>query len=230
MAHQRSRPRNQCGAWVDHPVDAHRRDPYTEDMIPAAASADSPSTKRLVLRSRATMAKFYAFLITSALLSPLAIPLNIVVFTSSGNGIILFQIFFGILLICFIGAFFSLGAMAIGMRTIVDERGVELRQTRQAHRLIPWQQAHGRIMVKTTTQHTSKRSTTISLIVINLDHEQVEIPETLLRSDGPSGIAQQNYRTAVRILSHDPWGQTEPLVETENALTPLVRHSFPLNP
>jgi hypothetical protein len=85
-------------------------------------------------------------------------------------------------------------------------------------------------MVKTTTQHTSKRSTTISLIVINLDHEQVEIPETLLRSDGPSGIAQQNYRTAVRILSHDPWGQTEPLVETENALTPLVRHSFPLNP
>ncbi|WP_143222782.1 hypothetical protein [Actinomyces oris] len=196
-------------------------------MIPAAASADSPSTKRLVLRSRATTAKFYAFLITSVLLSPLAIPLNIVVFTSSGNGIILFQIFFGILLICFIGAFFSLGAMAIGMRTIVDERGIELRQ---AHRFVPWQQAHGRVMVKTTTQHTSKRSTTISLIVINLDHEQVEIPETLLRSDGPSGIARQNYRTAVRILSHDPWGQTEPLVETENALTPLVRRSFPLNP
>ena len=111
-------------------------------------------------------------------------------------------------------------------RTVVDGSGLLLEQPGMRARLIPWQDAHGHIAVKTVSQYISGTSTPamMSLILVALDQEQVVLPGSVLNSQPNSSrdIAQQSYATAMQILAYDPWGQSEPLMQSENNFTPYA--------
>ena len=91
---------------------------------------------------------------------------------------------------------------------------------------IPWRNAHGRIAVKTVTQYfpMAAAPATMSLILVALDQEQIVLPGSVLNSQPNSSrdIAQQSYATAMQILAYDPWGQNEPLMQSENNFTPYA--------
>ena len=111
-------------------------------------------------------------------------------------------------------------------RTVVDGSGLLLEQPGMRARFIPWQDAHGHITVKTVSQYISGTSTPamMSLILVALDQEQVVLPGSVLNSQPNSSrdIAQQSYATAMQILAYDPWGQKEPLMQSENNFTPYA--------
>ena len=111
-------------------------------------------------------------------------------------------------------------------RTTVDDSGLLLEQPGMQTLFIPWRNAHGRIAVKTVTQYFPMVAApaTMSLILVTLDQEQIVLPGSVLNSQPNSSrdIAQQSYATAMRILAYDPWGQKEPLMQSENNFTPYA--------
>ena len=113
-----------------------------------------------------------------------------------------------------------------GTRTTVDGSGLLLEQPGMQTLFIPWRNAHGHIAVKTVTQYVPRAATpaTMSLVLVALDQEQVVLPGSVLNSQPNSSrdIAQQSYATAMQILAYDPWGQSEPLMQSENNFTPYA--------
>ena len=116
-----------------------------------------------------------------------------------------------------------------GTRTVVDGSGLLLEQPGAQARFIPWQNAHGRITVKTVSQYISGSSTPamMSLILVVFDQEEIVLPGSVLSSYRPRNLTQRSYATAVQILAYDPWGQREPLMQSENNFTPwMPRDTF----
>ena len=113
-----------------------------------------------------------------------------------------------------------------GTRTVVDGNGLLLEQPGAGTRFIPWQNAHGRITIKTVSQYVPGSSTPamMSLILVVFDQEQIVLPGSVLNSYPHSSrdIGQQTYATAMRILAYDPWGQKEPLMQSDNTFTPYM--------
>jgi len=111
-------------------------------------------------------------------------------------------------------------------RTIVDGSGLLLEQPGMRARFIPWQNAHGHIAVKTVSQYVPGSSipAMMSLILVVFDQEQIVLPGSVLNSYPHSSrdIGQQTYATAMQILAYDPWGQKEPLMQSENNFTPYA--------
>ena len=111
-------------------------------------------------------------------------------------------------------------------RTVVDGSGLLLEQPGMRARFIPWQNAHGHIAVKTVSQYVPGSSipAMMSLILVVFDQEQIVLPGSVLNSYPHSSrdIGQQTYATAMQILAYDPWGQKEPLMQSENNFTPYA--------
>ena len=108
-----------------------------------------------------------------------------------------------------------------GTRTTVDDSGLLLEQPGMQTLFIPWRNAHGRITVKTVTQYVPRAATpaTMSLVLVALDQEEIVLPGSVLSSYRPRNLTQRSYATAVQILAYDPWGQREPLMQSENNFT-----------
>ena len=89
---------------------------------------------------------------------------------------------------------------------------------------IPWRNAHGRIAVKTVTQYfpMAAAPATMSLILVALDQGEIVLPGSILSSYRPRNLTQRSYAIAMRILAYDPWGQREPLMQSENNFTPYA--------
>ena len=118
---------------------------------------------------------------------------------------------------------------ASGTRTTVDDSGLLLEQPGMQTLFIPWRNAHGRITVKTVTQYVPGAATpaTMSLVLVALDQEEIVLPGSVLSSYRPRNLTQRSYATAVQILAYDPWGQREPLMQSENNFTPwMPRDTF----
>ena len=116
-----------------------------------------------------------------------------------------------------------------GTRTTVDDSGLLLEQPGMQTLFIPWRNAHGRIAVKTVTQYVPRAATpaTMSLVLVALDQEEIVLPGSVLSSYRPRNLTQRSYATAVQILAYDPWGQREPLMQSENNFTPwMPRDTF----
>ena len=115
---------------------------------------------------------------------------------------------------------------ASGTRTTVDKNGLLLEQPGMQTLFIPWRNAHGHITVKTVSQYISGTSTPamMSLILVALDQEEIVLPGSVLNSYPLSSraIGQQTYATAMQILAYDPWGQKEPLMQSDNTFTPYM--------
>ena len=115
---------------------------------------------------------------------------------------------------------------ASGTRTTVDKNGLLLEQPGMQTLFIPWRNAHGRITVKTVIQYVPRSATPamMSLILVALDQEQIVLPGSVLNSYPLSSrdIGQQTYATAMQILAYDPWGQKEPLMQSDNTFTPWM--------
>ena len=115
---------------------------------------------------------------------------------------------------------------ASGTRTTVDKNGLLLEKPGMQTLFIPWQNAHGHITVKTVSQYVPGTSTPamMSLILVALDQEEIVLPGSVLNSYPLSSrdIGQQTYATAMQILAYDPWGQKEPLMQSDNTFTPYM--------
>ena len=111
-------------------------------------------------------------------------------------------------------------------RTIVDGNGLLLEQPGAGTRFIPWQDAHGRITIKTVSQYVPGASTPamMALVLVAFDQEQIILPGSVLNSQPHSSrnIGEQTYATAMQILAYDPWGQKEPLMQSDNTFTPYM--------
>ena len=109
-------------------------------------------------------------------------------------------------------------------RTTVDDSGLLLEQPGMQTLFIPWRNAHGRITVKTVTQYVPRAATpaTMSLVLVALDQEEIVLPGSILSSYRPRNLTQRSYAIAMRILAYDPWGQREPLMQSENNFTPWM--------
>ena len=64
----------------------------------------------------------------------------------------------------------------------------------------------------------------MALVLVALDQEQIVLPGSVLNSypHSPRDIGQQTYATAMQILAYDPWGQKEPLMQSDNTFTPWM--------
>ena len=115
-------------------------------------------------------------------------------------------------------------------RTIVDGNGLLLEQPGAGTRFIPWQDAHGRITIKTVSQYVPGASTPamMALVLVAFDQEQIILPGSVLNSQPHSSrnIGEQTYATAMQILAYDPWGQKEPLMQSDNTFTPYMPQSM----
>ena len=115
---------------------------------------------------------------------------------------------------------------ASGTRTTVNKNGLLLEQPGMQTLFIPWRNAHGRITVKTVIQYVPRSATPamMSLILVALDQEEIVLPGSVLNSYPLSSrdIGQQTYATAMQILAYDPWGQKEPLMQSDNTFTPYM--------
>ena len=109
-------------------------------------------------------------------------------------------------------------------RTVVDGSGLLLEQSGMQARFIPWQNAHGRITIKTVSQYVPGSSTPamMSLILVVFDQGEIVLPGSILSSYRPRNLTQRSYAIAMRILAYDPWGQREPLMQSENNFTPYA--------
>lgn len=113
---------------------------------------------------------------------------------------------------------------ASGTRTTVDGSGLLLEQPGMQTLFIPWRNAHGHIAVKTVTQYVPRAATpaTMSLVLVALDQEEIVLPGSILSSYRPRNLTQRSYATAMRVLAYDPWGQSEPLMQSDNTFTPWI--------
>ena len=184
------------------------------------APARAPSG-RLVLRSRADVWRYGCYTAAAIVLAPVAVPLAIVLVPAIGGPFLQGLIY--IIVLCIIVMIVARGFMVIGTRTVVDARGLELRQSGQLSRFIPWEEAHGRITVKTVTEYSPRDSATMGMVAVSLDHEQVVLPGTLMSVRGQNFIEREIRGIAAQILSFDPWGQTSPLMDQDQSFHPLGR-------
>ena len=185
------------------------------------APAPVPSG-RLVLRSRADVWRYGCCTAAAIVLAPVAVPLGIIILAPAISEHFLLGLIC-IMLLCLVVMIVARGFMVIGTRTVVDARGLELRQSGQLSRFIPWEEAHGRITVKTVTEYSPRGSATMGMVAVGLDHEQVVLPGTLMRVRGQNFIEREVRRIAAQILVFDPWGQTSPLMDQDQSFHPLGR-------
>ena len=185
------------------------------------APAPVPSG-RLVLRSRADVWRYGCYTAAAIVLAPVAVPLGIIILAPAISEHFLLGLIC-IMLLCLVVMIVARGFMVIGTRTVVDARGLELRQSGQLSRFIPWEEAHGRITVKTVTEYSPRDSATMGMVAVSLDHEQVVLPGTLMSVRGQNFIEREVRRIAAQILVFDPWGQTSPLMDQDQTFHPLGR-------
>ena len=183
------------------------------------APARAPSG-RLVLRSRTDVWRYGCGTAVVIVLIPIPIAMSVLVRDFGGWSLLGLIC---IMLLCIVVMIVARGFMVIGTRTVVDARGLELRQSGQLSRFIPWEEAHGRITVKAVTEYSPRDSATMGMVAVSLDHEQVVLPGTLMSVRGQNFIEREIRGIAAQILSFDPWGQTSPLVDQDQSFHPLGR-------
>lgn len=189
------------------------------------APAPVPSG-RLVLRSRADVWRYGCCTAVAGVLISVFLVLNITMARSAlRRGLINVMplCLTVVTLLCLAAIFVVRGFTVIGTCTVVDARGLELRRSGRLSRFIPWEEAHGRITVKTVTEYAPRGSATMGMVAVGLDHEQVVLPGTLMRVRGQNFIEREVRGIAAQILSFDPWGQTSPLVDQDQSFHPLGR-------
>ena len=189
------------------------------------APAPVPSG-RLVLRSRADVWRYGCGTAVAGVLISVFLVLNITMARSAlRRGLInaMPLCLTVVTLLCLAAIFVVRGFTVIGTCTVVDARGLELRRSGRLSRFIPWEEAHGRITVKTVTEYSPRGSATMGMVAVGLDHEQVVLPGTLMRVRGQNFIEREVRGIAAQILSFDPWGQTSPLVDQDQSFHPLGR-------
>ena len=203
---------------MDAPADAA----YGGGMTLAHPAPAPVPSGRLVLRSRADVWRYGCGTAVVIVLAPVAVPLGIIILAPAISEHFLLGLIC-IMLLCLVVMIVARGFMVIGTRTVVDARGLELRQSGQLSRFIPWEEAHGRITVKTVTEYSPRDSATMGMVAVSLDHEQVVLPGTLMSVRGQNFIEREVRRIAAQILVFDPWGQTSPLMDQDQSFHPLGR-------
>ena len=183
------------------------------------APAPVPSG-RLVLRSRADVWRYGCGTAVVIVLIPIPIAMSVLVRDFGGSSLLGLIC---IMLLCIVVMIVARGFTVIGTCTVVDVRGLELRQSGRLSRFIPWEEAHGRITVKTVTEYSPRDSATMGMVAVSLDHEQVVLPGTLMSVRGQNFIEREVRRIAAQILVFDPWGQTSPLMDQDQSFHPLGR-------
>ena len=199
--------------------------PYTNPGLP----------DKLIVRSRASSNRLIVVLVVLVCLILMLMALSFLLLEPDPYDYLgersfrpssLLMIFFALLFVPIIVYFVWLIRKEQGTRTVVDGSGLLLEQPGAQARFIPWQNAHGRITVKTVSQYISGSSTPamMSLILVALDQEEIVLPGSVLNSYPLSSraIGQQSYATAMQILAYDPWGQKEPLMQSDNTFTPYM--------
>ena len=167
------------------------------------APAPVPSG-RLVLRSRADVWRYGCGTAVVIVLIPIPIAMSVLVRDFGGSSLLGLIC---IMLLCIVVMIVARGVTVIGTCTVVDVRGLELRQSGRLSRFIPWEEAHGRITVKTVTEYAPRGSATMGMVVVGLDHEQVVLPGTLMSAQhGQNAVEREVRRIAAQILVFDPWG------------------------
>ena len=190
------------------------------------APARAPSG-RLVLRSRADVWQYGCSTAVAGVLICILLVLNIVMARSALRRGLIDAMPLCLTVMMLLGLSVMLvmrGVTVIGTRTVVDARGLELRQSGRLSRFIPWEEAHGRITVKTVTEYAPRGPATMGMVAVSLDHEQVVLPGTLMSAQhGQNAVEREVRRIAAQILSFDPWGQTSPLMDQDQSFHPLGR-------
>ena len=190
------------------------------------APAPVPSG-RLVLRSRADVWRYGCCTAVAGVLISVFLVLNIIMARSAlRRGLInaMPLCLTVVTLLCLAAIFVVRGFTVIGTCTVVDARGLELRQSGRLSRFIPWEKAHGRITVKTVTEYAPRGSATMGMVAVGLDHEQVVLPGTLMSAQhGQNAVEREVRRIAAQILVFDPWGQASPLMDQDQSFHPLGR-------
>ena len=189
------------------------------------APAPVPSG-RLVLRSRADVWQYGCSTAVAGVLICILLVLNIVMARSALRRGLIDAMPLCLTVMMLLGLSVMLvmrGVTVIGTRTVVDARGLELRQSGRLSRFIPWEEAHGRITVKTVTEYSPRGSAAMGMVVVGLDHEQVVLPGTLMRVRGQNAVEREVRGIAAQILVFDPWGQTSPLMDQDQSFRPLGR-------
>ena len=207
---------------MDAPADAA----YGGGMTLARPAPAPVPSGRLVLRSRADVWRYGCCTAVASVLISVFLVLNITMARSAlRRGLInaMPLCLTVVTLLCLAAIFVVRGFTVIGTCTVVDARGLELRRSGRLSRFIPWEEAHGRITVKTVTEYSPRGSATMGMVAVGLDHEQVVLPGTLMRVRGQNFIEREVRRIAAQILAFDPWGQASPLVDQDQSFHPLGR-------
>ena len=199
--------------------------PYTNPGLP----------DKLIVRSRASSNRLIVVLVVLVCLILMLMALSFLLLEPDPYDYLgersfrpssLLMIFFVLLFVPIIVYFVWLIRKEQGTRTVVDNSGLLLEKPGAQARFIPWQNAHGHITVKTVSQYVPGTSTPamMSLILVALDQEEIVLPGSVLNSYPLSSrdIGQQTYATAMQILAYDPWGQKEPLMQSDNTFTPYM--------
>ena len=169
------------------------------------------------------MWRYGCYTAAAIVLAPVAVPLGIIILAPAISEHFLLGLIC-IMLLCLVVMIVARGFTVIGTRTVVDARGLELRQSGQLSRFIPWEEAHGRITVKTVTEYAPRGSATMGMVVVGLDHEQVVLPGTLMSAQhGQNAVEREVCRIAAQVLVFDPWGQASPLMDQDQSFHPLGR-------
>jgi len=200
---------------------------------PPAPRTNPGLPDKLIVSSQTTSDRLIAILILLTFLILMAMMLSIGMLSSNydsggeslGTAFLVF-ILFALLFVPIVAYFVWLIRKEQGTRTVVDGSGLLLEKPGAQALFIPWQNAHGHITVKTVSQYVPGTSTPamMSLILVALDQEEIVLPGSVLNSYPLSSraIGQQTYATAMQILAYDPWGQKEPLVQSDNTFTPYM--------
>ena len=207
---------------MDAPADAA----YGGGMTLARPAPAPVPSGRLVLRSRADVWRYGCCTAVAGVLISVFLVLNITMARSAlRRGLInaMPLCLTVVTLLCLAAIFVVRGFTVIGTCTVVDARGLELRRSGRLSRFIPWEEAHGRITVKTVTEYSPRGSAAMGMVVVGLDHEQVVLPGTLMRVRGQNFIEREVRGIAAQILVFDPWGQTSPLMDQDQSFRPLGR-------
>ena len=207
---------------MDAPADAA----YGGGMTLARPAPAPVPSGRLVLRSRADVWRYGCCTAVAGVLISVFLVLNITMARSAlRRGLInaMPLCLTVVTLLCLAAIFVVRGFTVIGTCTVVDARGLELRRSGRLSRFIPWEEAHGRITVKTVTEYAPRGSATMGMVAVGLDHEQVVLPGTLMRVRGQNFIEREVRGIAAQILVFDPWGQASPLMDQDQSFHPLGR-------
>ena len=208
---------------MDAPADAA----YGGGMTLARPAPAPVPSGRLVLRSRADVWRYGCCTAVAGVLISVFLVLNITMARSAlRRGLInaMPLCLTVVTLLCLAAIFVVRGFTVIGTCTVVDARGLELRQSGRLSRFIPWEEAHGRITVKTVTEYAPRGPATMGMVAVSLDHEQVVLPGTLMSAQhGQNAVEREVRRIAAQILSFDPWGQASPLMDQDQSFHPLGR-------